>query len=96
MRREREKRAEQRERECFHLLQRLYTLTEGNTAEAHSGWTLGAELGFDERETRELVDHLVWSGCVTCEGDELLLGLTPGGIDYIERLAWRRHSVRRN
>lgn len=96
MRREREQRAEQRERECFHLLQRLYTLTEGNGEAGVPALGLGAELGFGERETRELVDHLVWSGCVACQGEELRLALTPGGVDYIERLAWRRHSVRRN
>lgn len=85
---------ERRERESFVVLQHLYTLSDANPAESLPSGRIRDALGFSEPGFGELVEHLATVGYVTRIGGGSLLSITPAGAEYIERLAWRRRSVR--
>jgi Mn-dependent DtxR family transcriptional regulator len=85
--------AEQRERKSFILLQHVYTITEADPGRTVVGSTIARDLGFGESEARELIEHLGGLGYFEMHSDREL-GMSTKAIEYIERLAWRRHSVR--
>lgn len=85
---------ERRERESFVVLQHAYTLSDADPSASLPYARLGEDLGFAEPHFGDLVAHLVGVGYLARVGAGSLLSITPAGIDYIERLAWRRRSVR--
>ena len=94
-RRGRDYQAERRERDSFVLLQHVYTVTEGSPTEVVRGRRIAEELCFANDEIGELIEHLVRVGYFSrCSGDGDPISITPLGAEYIERLAWRRRTVR--
>ena len=83
---------ERRERDSFLLLLHLYSLSEGTLVEL-PGDQVARDLGFEQREVRRLVHHLEVGGYVRSLLGERV-SITTQGMDYIERGARRRHSVR--
>lgn len=94
MPKERDHEAEQRERESFILLQHVYTVTEADPGRSVISSTIARDLGFSEAEASELIEHLGGLGYFE-EHSDRELGMSTKAIEYIEGLAWRRHSVRR-
>lgn len=94
LRRMRDYEAERRERESFILLQHAYTLAEGSPEATLSGAQMADALGLPQDEARRLIEHLVWEGYFTDLGAGPRISIARQGIEYIERLAWRRRSVR--
>ena len=94
MARWRDYRAERRERDSFVLLQHVYTLADGDPVVPVSGQRAAEHLCFRQDEAAELIDHLVHLGYLRQLSEVGLIAISPEGIDYIERLAWRRHSAR--
>lgn len=86
--------AERGERESFILLQHAYTLSEGESGVAIPADRLGHELGFGADQLAALVRHLERVGYLAVEGGGRRAAVSPAGVEYIERLAWRRRSVR--
>lgn len=93
MPRERDYRAERRERDSFILLQHIYTITEADPSRSVMGSAVAKELGLSDAEASELVEHLSGLGYFE-EHSGRELGMSQKAVDYIEGLAWRRHSVR--
>ena len=92
--RDRDFAVEREERNTFVLLQHAYTLAEADPEVRLSGWHLGDALGLPREEAGRLIRHLVWHGYLEERGAGPEVSVTPQGVDYIERLAWRRQSVR--
>lgn len=86
--------AVRRERESFIVLQHLHNLRGEATDEARLCSRVERDLGFEPGACAELVEHLVRVGFATTSGPGDHLWITPAGAEYIERLAWRRRSVR--
>lgn len=89
----REYQAEQRERDSFVLMQHVYTLTDGTAGQTISGARAGDYLCFRAAETTELIQHLARCGYLEQHYEDMI-SITSMGIEYIERLAWRRRSAR--
>jgi hypothetical protein len=85
---------ERLERDSFILLQHAYTLTGADPSVPVNPMRLGCELGFAHNETSRLVRYLSWVGYLKESAAGPHLALAPEGIDYLERGARRRHTVR--
>ena len=92
--RERSPELERLERDSFILLQHAYTLTGADPSVPVNSTRLGCELGFADTETSRLVRYLSWVGYLKESAAGPHLALSPEGIDYLERGARRRHTVR--
>jgi hypothetical protein len=84
---------EEKERISFILLQHVYSLAcEGQ------GWLvvgkIAADLALPVAEVVQIVAHLTYAGFLEWEGTGRPVGITQKGVDYIEHLAHRRHSLR--
>lgn len=82
------------ERDSYILLQHVYTLTGADPRVPVSLTRAGGDLGFAPQEASRLVHHLNRVGYMRESATGLHLSLAPAGIDYLERNAGRRHSVR--
>lgn len=82
--------AERRERESFILLQHAYAWSHGKPDVPLSAERLAHALGLLPEELAELVRHLAVLGHLGVRGEGVHVAIRPEGIDYIERLAWRR------
>jgi hypothetical protein len=85
---------ERLERDSFILLQHVYTLTGANCGAPVNAGRAGADLGFAQEETSRLVWYLSWVGYMKESAAGPHLSIAEEGIDYLERGAGRRHSVR--
>ena len=85
---------ERLERDSFILLQHVYTVTGADPAVAVNGSRVGQELGFAEEEASRLIHYLNWVGYMKQSAAGPHLSIAPGGVEYLEREAGRRHSVR--
>jgi hypothetical protein len=83
---------ERLERDSFVYLQHVYTISERDPAARQSGSRMNKDLGFTPDRGAMLLDHLIGTGYLAGHGP--MISITPEGVDYIERLAWRRRSVR--
>jgi hypothetical protein len=92
--RERDLDLERRERESFIVLQYVYTLTDASADVSVPCARIAADLGYRESGCGELIEHLVYVGHLAWVRPGLTISITPGGIEYIQQLAWRRRSVR--
>jgi hypothetical protein len=91
---ERDPDTQRRERDSFVFLQYIYTVTEADTTRAVGSSKAADDLGFCRAEASELIDHLTRFGYFTEVSPGNRLALTSKAVEYIEGLAWRRHSVR--
>lgn len=94
LRRMRDYEVERRERESFILLQHAYTLAEANPEAILSGAHMVDDLGFARDAGLRLIEHLVREGYFTDHGTGPRISISRQGIEYIERFAWRRRSIR--
>ena len=83
----------QRDRNSFILLQHLYTLSDSDRSLVFDTYRVGADLGFSQGITRDLVAHLSAAGCVHVGLGGKEIGISSEGIRYLQG-AWRRRSVR--
>jgi hypothetical protein len=83
----------QRDRNSFIFLQHLHTLTESNPSVVMNAYRIGADLGFSEAVTGDLLTHLSEAGCVYVGRDRSDVSISAVGVRCIEQ-AWRRRSVR--
>jgi hypothetical protein len=83
-----------KERESFIVLQHLYTLADADPKHAVQCSRIAADLGFHRTGCGPLVEHLISVGCLAWATPGHEVSITPMGVDYIERLAWRRRTVR--
>lgn len=90
---DRDLRSERMERESFIALQHLYTVSEGNSSRWMPCARMRADLGLTQEETAQIVEHLCAVELIASDGDSI--AIRPDGVGYIERLAWRRHTVRK-
>ena len=89
----RDRATEEKERIGFILLQHVYTLAcEGQGLLIPTRIAADLALGVDE--VVQLVTHLADEGFLEWEGMGRPVGIAPKGVDYIERLALRRRSLR--
>jgi hypothetical protein len=91
--RKRDLAVEEKERTSFILLQHVYSLA----CEGHGLLVVGkiaADLALPVSEVVQIVAHLTYAGFLEWEGTGRPVGITQKGIDYIEHLAHRRHSLR--
>lgn len=86
--------AERQERNSFILLQHAYTLASAHPAAVLSGTQMAVDLGFAREEALPLIELLVREGYFTDRGVGPRISISQQGIQYIERLAWRRRTVR--
>lgn len=91
---EREEERIRMERESFVVLQHMYTLSGGDDGAAVALPRVSGELGFEAPRFTRLIDHLAAVGHVSPIAGGTFAAITAAGVDYIERLAWRRRSVR--
>lgn len=80
------------EREAFVLLQHLYTLGDADPKAWMGTEQVGRELDFSADEMEALISELARSGYVSRIGSAI--AITLAGIDYIDRVARRRRSIR--
>lgn len=85
---------ERLERDSFILLQHVYTVTSATPGAPVNGTRVGLELGFAPDEASRLINYLNWVGYMKQSAADPHLTIAPDGIDYLERDAGRRHSVR--
>ncbi len=85
---------ERLERDSFILLQHVYTVTGARPDVPVNAARVGNDLGFAEDETSRLVGYLNWIGFMKESAAGPHLSLAREGIEYLERRAGRRHSVR--
>lgn len=85
---------ERLERDSFILLQHVYTVTGADPAMPVNGTRVGNDLGFAPDEASRLIHYLNWVGYMKESAAGPHLSLAPEGIEYLERRAGRRHSVR--
>jgi hypothetical protein len=93
-RRDRRPEVERLERDSFILLQHVYTVTGATPGVPVNAARVGSDLGFAEQETSRLVRYLNWVGFMKESAAGPHLSLAEEGIEYLERKAGRRHSVR--
>ena len=80
------------EREAFVLLQHLYTLGDADPQAWMGTEQVGRDLDFSAEEMDTLISELSRSGYVSRIGSAI--AITLSGIDYIDRVARRRRSIR--
>ena len=85
---------ERLERDSFILLQHVYTVTGADPAVAVNRSRVGQELGFAEEESSRLIHYLNWVGYMKQSAAGPHLSIARDGVEYLEREAGRRHSVR--
>ena len=91
--RERDPVAEEQERISFILLQHVYTLAcEGQGLLLPA--KIAADLALSSAEVVQFIAHLTYEGFLEWEGTGRPVGITQKGVEYIERLALRRRSLR--
>jgi hypothetical protein len=90
--RERDFEAERHERNSFIVLQHVYTIT--TERPGFPPHRIADDLALARGEAAEIIGHLIDIGFLERLPGSLAIRLTPQGSDYIERLAWRRRSVR--
>jgi hypothetical protein len=93
MQRVRDYDSERRERNSFVLLQHFHTIIEADIRRTVPGSKLTNELGFGPDESRELINYLLGLGYFEPRSGQLL-AMSPLALEYVERIARRRHSVR--
>lgn len=92
--RKRDLEEEQRERNRFLLLQHVTTLAEADPAVALAGERLWRDLGFSHSEGLLLIHDLEQAGYLVERGAGPQVSLAPRALDYLERRAGRRRSIR--
>jgi Mn-dependent DtxR family transcriptional regulator len=90
--RERNQEVERRERLRYEVLERLYVLA-GEGSETAVG-TAATELSLEEQGFASMVHDLELLGYLERTERGARCRLTPRGIEYLQRGAWRRRSVR--
>jgi Mn-dependent DtxR family transcriptional regulator len=85
--------AEENERISFILLQHVYSLAT-EEAETLVIGRVASDLGLLPEQVVHLVAHLTYAGFLSWEGTSRPIGITDKGIDFIEKLAHRRRSIR--
>ena len=83
-----------KERESFIVLQHVYTLADADPSHVMQCSRVAADLGFHRAGCGQLIEHLVSAGCLAWATPGVEVSIPPTGIAYIERLAWRRRTVR--
>jgi hypothetical protein len=85
--------AEEKERLSFILLQHVYSLAcEGDGLLVPT--KIAADLALPPDQVVQLIAHLTYEGFLDWEGTGRPVGITQKAIDYIDRLALRRRSLR--
>ena len=85
--------AEERERISFILLQHVYSLAcEGQGLLVPS--RIAADLALPSAQVLQLLSHLTYEGFLEWDGTGQPVGISQKAIDYIDRLALRRRSLR--
>jgi Mn-dependent DtxR family transcriptional regulator len=84
---------EKLERDSFVFLQHMYTLSDGAPERVTAWERVAADLQFPRQHAHRIVEHLSTAELLRSP-DGLRVWLTELGCDYIERLAWRRNTVR--
>jgi DNA-binding IclR family transcriptional regulator len=92
--RERDFEEERRERNRFLLLQHAATLAEADPTVTLAGERLWRDLGFSLSEGHPLIRSLVRAGYLVERGAGPQVSLAPQAIEYLERRAGRRRTVR--
>jgi hypothetical protein len=75
---------EDKKKDRFLFLQKLYDTTDGNSAYRVNMWELGAELGFDRGEVYIIVDYLTEEGLIEPRALGGEIAITHYGIIEIE------------
>ena len=84
---------EEKERISFILLQHVYSLAcEGQGVLVPS--KIASDLALPAAEVVQLIAHLTYQGFLEWEGTGRPVGISQKGVDYIERLAHRRRTLR--
>lgn len=92
--RKRDPEEEERERSRFVLLQHAATLAEADPTVALPGERLWRDLGFPLSEGMPLIRDLVQAGYLVDRGPGPQVSLAPRALDYLERRAGRRRTLR--
>lgn len=75
---------EDKKKDRFLFLQKLYDTTDGNSAYRIDMWELGAELGFDRGKIHNIVDYLTDEGLIEPKALGGVIAITHEGIIEIE------------
>jgi hypothetical protein len=75
---------EDKKKERFLFLQKLYDITDGNSSYIVSMWELGEELGFDNNKTQNIVDYLTDEGLLEPKALGGGIAINHDGIIEIE------------
>jgi hypothetical protein len=89
----RDSETEEKERISFILLQHVYSLSREDDGVLVVG-RIASALALPVAEVVQIVAHLTYTGFLSWEGTGRPVGITEKGIEYIEHLAHRRHSLR--
>lgn len=89
-RRSRDTERERQERLRYNYLERLYLLTGADCEFVAYRWQVEEELG----ELEPVSEDLERLGYVCRFDDGAAMCITPRGVDYLRKGAWRRRSVR--
>jgi hypothetical protein len=73
-----------KKKDRFLFLQKLYDTTDGNSAYMVDMWELGTELGFDREKTHNIVDYLTDEGLIEPKALGGGIAITHDGIIEIE------------
>lgn len=84
---------ERLERDSFVVLQHAYNW-QSEDGRRLSAWVIGSDLGLSPGDCTAIIGQLAFQGYLTWSGSGPGLRISPLGIDYVERLAGRRRSVR--
>ena len=77
---------EQKKKNRYLFLQKLYDDTNGNKNDMLSMWEVGKELGFNPDQITSVVDYLTGENLVELKAKGGLIGLTHAGVKEIEDL----------
>lgn len=91
--RKRDLAAEERERISFILLQHVYSLSCEGQAVLVVG-KIASDLALPVATVVQLVAHLTYAGFLQWEGTGRPVTIAQKGVEYIERLAHRRRTLR--
>jgi len=75
---------EEKKKNRFLFLQKLYDTTDGNSASMVDMWELGSELGFDRGKIHNIVDYLTNEGLIEPKALGGVIAITHDGIIEIE------------
>ena len=84
----------QQERFRYRVLRSIYDFAGASAARIVSDVEMTSALDADAEELFEALDYLDQDGYLICAGGRRRICITPVGIEYIERLAGRRRSIR--